>query len=263
MRLTSFAISPANGEGHLLVFGLWLMTFSGILHCRVLSLEERILAGLGLPLTLRINGSRASEDRRLSVEDLVNRNIWTLLVLVLVLVASSNEQTSGSKGNSDSPNSEVKPPDLSKWLTLMVAAQGGGGLLSGGPTAYGGAKFGLGPGVLSLGYDRIQAHNGFSIDGSALLPVIRFPGPQKNETRNFVRIYAEPGVGNRTGSGQFGGYLSAKVMVALLSNKRLYGDTWEGSPFLEVERRFPFKAFGQGDTRIAFGFGYMLVLSDH
>lgn len=145
----------------------------------------------------------------------------------------------------------------------MMAAQGGGGLLSnpGGSTAYGGVKFGIYDGILSLGYDRIQAHNGFSIDGSALLPLFRFPGPQRDETKNYLRIYAEPGVGNRIGSGQFGGYLSAKVMVALLSDKRLTGDTWEGSPFIEVERRFPFQALGQGDTRISFGF--MLAVTGH
>lgn len=112
-----------------------------------------------------------------------------------------------------------------------------------------------------MGYDRMQAHNGFSFDGSALLPIVRFPGPRRDETKNFVRIYAEPGVGERKGPGQFGGYLSAKVMVALLSNKRLTGDTWEGSPFLEVEHRFPFQALGQGDTRISFGL--MLAITSH
>jgi hypothetical protein len=118
----------------------------------------------------------------------VNRNICTLVVLMLLLVVSSSGQTNGNNGTSDSPNSEIKSPDLSKWLALMLAAEGGGGLLSSEPTAYGGAKLGLGPGVLSLGYDRIQARNGFSIDCSALLPVVRFPGPQRDETKNFVRI---------------------------------------------------------------------------
>jgi hypothetical protein len=177
---------------------------------------------------------------------------------MLVLVVSSSGQTSSNSG-APSPNSGIKSQDMSDWLFLMLAAQGGGGLLSNptGTTAYGGAKIGFGPGILSLGYDRIQAHNGFCIDGSALLPVVRFPGPQRDT--NFVRIYAEPGVGDRAGSGRFGGYLSAKVMVALLSNQRLTGDTWKGSPFLEVERRFPFNALGGGDTRITFGF--MLAIS--
>jgi hypothetical protein len=145
---------------------------------------------------------------------------------MLLFVVSSSGQTSGNRCTA-SPNSGIKSPDPSDSLLLMVAAQGGGGLLSNpsGPTAYAGAKIGLVSAILSLGYDRIQAYNGFSIDGSALLPVVRFPGPQRDETKNFVRIYAEPGVGDRVGSGQFGGYLSAKVMVALLSNKRLTGDT--------------------------------------
>jgi hypothetical protein len=192
----------------------------------------------------------------------VNRNICTCAVWMLVFVVSSSGQTSGNGGTA-SPNSGNKSPDLSDSLLLMVAAQGGGGLLSNpsGPTAYGGAKIGFGHGILSLGYDRIQAHDGFSIDGSALLPVVRFPRPQRDQTKNFVRIYAEPGVGDRIGSGRFGGYLSAKVMVALLSNRRLTGDTWEGSPFVEVERRFPFKMLGEGDTRITVGF--MLAISNH
>src|SRR6185312_5852235 len=201
-------------------------------------------------------------DRSSSVEDLLNRNICTLVVWMLAIVVSSSGQTSGSSGTASS-NPGIKSPDLSASLLVMLAAQGGGGLLSNpsGPTAYGGAKLGVGPGVLSLGYDRIQGHNGFSIDGSLLLPVVRFPGPQRDETKNFVRIYAEPGVGDRVGSGQFGGYLSAKMMVALLSNKRLSGDTWEGSPCIEVEHRFPFNALGEGDTRISFGF--MLAITDH
>lgn len=198
----------------------------------------------------------------MSAEDLVKRNICAVVAWMLVFLASSSGQTSGNTGTA-SPNSGVKPPDTSDSLALMLAAQGGGGVLShpSGPTAYGGVKIGIGYGELSLGYDRIQAHNGFSIDGSALLPVIRFPRPQWGENKNFVRIYTEPGVGNRTGSGQFGGYLSAKVMVALLSNKRLSGDTWEGSPYLEVERRFPFQSLGQGDTRISFGL--MLAVTNH
>jgi len=197
------------------------------------------------------------------MEGPVNRNICALVLFMLAFVVSSSGQTSGDYGVPDSPGPKIKPADSSKKLALMLAAQGGGGLLSSpsSPTAYGGAKIGVDNGVLSFGYDRIQAHNGFSIDLSALLPVVRFPGPQKDESRNFVRIYAEPGVGERIGSGQFRGYLTAKMMVALLSNKRLTGDTWEGSPFLEFERRFSFLAPTQGDTRVSFGF--MLAISDH
>lgn len=192
----------------------------------------------------------------------MNRKICAFVVLMLVFVASSNAQTSGNSGTA-SPNSGVKPPDMSDSLAVMLAAQGGGGLLSSprGPTAYAGAKIGIGHLILNMGYDRMQAHNGFSFDGSALLPVIRFPRPQWSENKNFVRIYAEPGVGRRIGAGQFGGYLSGKVMVALFSNKRLTGDTWEGSPYLEVEHRFPFQALGQGDTRISFGL--MLAVTGH
>lgn len=94
-----------------------------------------------------------------------------------------------------------------------------------------------------------------------MIPVVRFPGAQIDDNKNFVRVYAQPGLGYRAGPGPFGGYFSAKAMVAFLSTDRLSGDAWKGSPFLEVERRFPFKGLGQGDTRVSLG--YVFIISDH
>lgn len=44
-----------------------------------------------------------------------------------------------------------------------------------------------------------------------MAPVLRWPGPQKDESKNFFRVYAEPGFGHRWGGGTFGGHLSGKV----------------------------------------------------
>jgi len=64
---------------------------------------------------------------------------------------------------------------------------------------------------VDLGYDRIQGRNGFSTEISGMAPVLRWPGPQKDESKNFFRVYAEPGFGHRWGGGTFGGHLSGKV----------------------------------------------------
>jgi hypothetical protein len=81
----------------------------------------------------------------------------------------------------------------------------------------------------------------------------RFPAPQTNEGQNYVRLYAEPGVGYRAGKGNFGGYGSAKVMIALLSDARLTRSDAPPSPFLEIQRRLPFGSPLGGDTRITIG----------
>jgi len=183
------------------------------------------------------------------------------LVLPLFLLFSSLQsaaQTASSK----------PPEDLSNWLGLLEAVEAGGGwsttpVLS--PTAYGGVKLGLPvkltPGnppktlytfTLDLGYDRMASRNGFSTEVSAMLPVYRFPGPQKDTSKNYLRIYAEPGAGYRAG-GILGGYASAKVMMVLFSDLRLTSTQTKWSPFVEVQRRFPFSSPLQGDNRVAVG----------
>jgi hypothetical protein len=113
--------------------------------------------------------------------------------------------------------------------------------------------------ALDLGYDRIQGQNGFSMQGAAIVPVFRFPRPMKDPKKNYLRIYAEPGVGRRWGAGQFGGYTSAKVMVALFSDQRLMQEPRSHrffSPFIEFQRRFPFNSPLQGDNSLAFGMAF-------
>lgn len=183
--------------------------------------------------------------------------LYCAIMMALATTIPAYAQTSGSNSNSD------KPEDQSNYFGFMMAAEGGGGFLSspGQPTAYAGVKIGANGGVLSLGYDRIHAHSGASGEFSGMFPLVRFPGPQKDESRNYVRTYLEPGIGYRVGGGGFGPYFSAKIMVALLSDKRLTSDKNFPSPYLEFERRFPFSSLSHGDNRITFGL--MLAICPH
>lgn len=144
----------------------------------------------------------------------------------------------------------VEPIDMSKgFLDLIMAAGTGGGLDSAHqPVEFAGVKLG-GAFTLDLQYDRIQGNNGFSTEGSAVLPLFRVPGPQLNQKRKYLKLYGEPGVGYRAGNGAFGGYSSAKVMLLLIS------DTGWGhaSPYVEFQRRFPFESPLQGDNRLTIG----------
>ena len=90
-----------------------------------------------------------------------------------------------------------------------------------------------------------------------MLPVFRFPKPQRDEAKNYVRVYAEPGLGYR--SAGFGGYSSAKLMIALFSDSRL--DLRRASPYVELQRRFPFNSPLQGDNRVVFGL--VVALCNH
>jgi hypothetical protein len=137
------------------------------------------------------------------------------------------------------------------FLTMMAAVGGGGGWDSTNQSnAFAGVKVALlFPLSLDLQYDRIQGHSGFSTEGSAVIPLFRVPGFQPFSKKNFVRVYAEPGVGYRAGGAPFGGYSSAKVLALLWIPPR-NGD-W--SPYIEFQRRFPFESPLQGDNRITIG----------
>lgn len=142
--------------------------------------------------------------------------------------------------------------DASKGpLSLILAAGGGGGWdFAHQPNAFAGVKIAvLMPVSLDLQYDRMQGHSGFSTEGSAVIPVFRVPGYQPFSEKNFVRFYAEPGVGYRAGGGPFGGYSSAKLMVLLWNSP--WKSDW--SPYIEYQRRFPFESPLEGDNRIAIG----------
>jgi hypothetical protein len=195
------------------------------------------------------------QNNFVSTEAAMNRAYGiTMMLLILASGCALGQQQETSTAQKNAPY------DQSNWLSLLAAAEAGGGWNSGSPrpaTAFGGVKLGW-PGVtLDLGYDRVRTANGFSAELSPMLPVFRFPGPQKNETKNYVRVYAEPGLGYS--SAGFGGYASAKVMIALFSDSRL--DFRTPSPYVELQRRFPFNSPLQGDNRLVFG--VMVALCNH
>ena len=156
----------------------------------------------------------------------------------------------------------VRDDDSAGFRSLILAAGAGGGWdTQRQPTAFAGVKVG-GAVTLNLGYDRLQGHNGFTTEGTGVLPLIRIPAfrryvvPGAPEVRGgrFVRLYAEPGLGYRAGGGKFGGYTSAGILFLLFPDDRQ-------QPYVEVERRFPFNDPLEGDTRISFGF--MVSLCQH
>jgi hypothetical protein len=149
--------------------------------------------------------------------------------------------------------------DYSAGVPALVAAVGGGGGWRSGsePNSFAGVRLGFGVINMDLQYDRLNAQNGFSIEGSSMVPLLRAPRYNPKNDKLFLRAYAEPGLGYRAGSGPFGQYASGKVLV-------LFGDGWVNdkvSPYVEYQRRFPFNSPLDGDNRIAFGF--MWALCEH
>ena len=132
----------------------------------------------------------------------------------------------------------------------MAGFEGGVGLDSKGmPTWFGGLKVG-GPFSLDLQYDRMQAHSGFSAEGSAVVPLFRVPAFDPRTEKNFLKVFGEPGLGYRTGGGPFGAYASTKVLLVWLTDKWTIGFR----PYMEYQHRFPVAPGLGGDDRVAFGF---------
>lgn len=149
--------------------------------------------------------------------------------------------------------------DFSEGNPVLIGALESGGGWNNGytPTAFAGAKLGLGGLTLDLEYDRLKNRNGFSTEGSWMIPVLRVPAYKKEKDRLFFRIYAEPGLGYRAGAGPFGQYASAKALI-------LFGKKWVdggASPYIELQRRFPFASPLSGDNRIAVGI--MVAVCEH
>lgn len=200
-----------------------------------------------------------------ALEVSMNRIIWILTLLPALAIPAlsqaadnqGNHETT-AKGENTAKKDEPAPYDNSAWLPFLAAAQVGGGWDSKLPTAHAGIKLGISPFDLDLQYDRIHGQNGFSTEVSGMLPVFRFPGPMADESRKYVRVYFEPGLGYRAGGGPFGGYSSAKVMVTL------FDDEWRNDeyyPYVEFQRRFPFNSPLQGDNRISIGL--MWAICEH
>jgi hypothetical protein len=92
------------------------------------------------------------------------------------------------------------------------------------------------------------------------LPVFRFPRPQSNEMKKYLRVYAEPGIGYRAGGG-VGTYASAKLMMVLFSDHQLTSSRSIWVPFIEVQRRFALQPDRHGDFRIMVGI--MSAICEH
>lgn len=141
--------------------------------------------------------------------------------------------------------------DYSKGFLSLLVAFGGGTALNPGqqPDVFGGIKIG-GPAALDLQYDLVQGHSGFSVEGSGVLPLFRIPRFAPFKEKKFLKVFAEPGMGYRAGSGTTGEYASAKVLLVLLDDKWLDGELF---PYVELQRRFPLDSPLTGDTRVVFG----------
>ena len=190
--------------------------------------------------------------------------LLALTSLPCVCAAQQSVSTTVPSGQTNSPQ------DLSNWLGFAFAPTAGGGVDTGSPrelSSFGGIKIGAGllplrrhdgrrlryrTVTLDFGYDRVRSYNGFSAELSVMLPVVWFPKP-KDERSNYLRIYGEPGIGYRMGGGPFGGYASAKVMLAVLSHERLETAMKRPSPFVEIQRRFSIPSMSRGDFRVVAG----------
>jgi hypothetical protein len=169
---------------------------------------------------------------------------------------------------------QITTSDLSDHLGFIFAADVGGGrdAIHQQASWFGGIKIGLPVGLrgnpapivrtvtLDLGYDRIRGRQGFSGELSMMVPIARFPAPQTPHA-TYARLYVEPGVGLRIGGGSLGSYASAKAMLVLFSDDRLTSSNAPPSFFVELQRRFPLRAIGRGDTRVVMGL--MIAICNH
>ena len=190
------------------------------------------------------------------MEVLVNRKFAIFIAFIALLMIPAMGQAVADSNISE--NTKVR--DLSKPLPLFLAVEGGSGFIPGSqPTAYVGIKIGANDVLprpwtwtIDMGYDRIRESDGFSIATTGMLPLFRLPGPQRNESKNYLRVCAGPGIGYRTPPGGFGAFLSANIMLALLSDQRINEGRF--SPFVGYQRRFPMADLPRGDNRLTFGF---------
>ena len=171
---------------------------------------------------------------------------------------ASSSQTVNSDLSFDRENiSEVRLAPVDHWngfLDLLFMAGGGADLDSTyQPSGFAGTRLG-GAITLDLKYDAIQGKGGFSTQGTGVVPLFRFPGPQEDPKKKFVEFYVEPGVGYRAGAGPFGFYTSAGLLVLLLSDAK----SFTPMPYVEFERRFPFNSPLDGDNRVSVGVAFAL-----
>jgi len=155
--------------------------------------------------------------------------------------------------------------DESQSFNMVVGLIGGGGAdsTSHRATQAGALKVGVGCCIrgkhpnergetvtMDIGWDRVRGRSAASVEMSLMVGVVRFPRPLANQSRRFVRLYAEPGIGVRAGGGSFA-YYSAKAMIAFMSDDQIL--KFASGPIVEIQHRFPFSSLSRGDTRILVG----------
>ena len=96
---------------------------------------------------------------------------------------------------------------------------------------------------VGLAYDRVQSHNGATVDFRARVPFLRCYGWEFNCVGKRFWLTAMPSVGNRWGGGGLGGFAAAQVQAV-----------YDFSPeraccrlALGVQHRFPFNSSLHGD----------------
>jgi hypothetical protein len=100
--------------------------------------------------------------------------------------------------------------------------------------------------VLGVSFDRLQHHNGGSIETSLMGMLSLAPGTTHS---NSPLLLGEAGVGHRWGAGPFGGYTELGVGAGWAIGSHI--------PFIEFRRRFPFGS-ARADDQILVGIHFVL-----
>ena len=100
--------------------------------------------------------------------------------------------------------------------------------------------------ILGVSFDRLQHHNGGSIETSLMGMLSLAPGTTHS---NSPLLLGEAGVGHRWGAGPFGGYAELGVGAGWAIGSHI--------PFLEFRRRFP-TGSARADNQILVGIHFVL-----
>lgn len=100
--------------------------------------------------------------------------------------------------------------------------------------------------ILGVSFDRLQHHNGGSIETSLMGMLSLAPGTTHS---NSPLLLGEAGVGHRWGAGPFGGYAELGVGAGWAIGSHI--------PFVEFRRRFP-TGSARADDQILVGIHFVL-----
>ena len=100
--------------------------------------------------------------------------------------------------------------------------------------------------ILGVSFDRLQHHNGGSVETSLMGMLSLAPGTTHS---NSPLLLGEAGIGHRWGAGPFGGYTELGVGAGWAIGSHI--------PFIEVRRRFP-TGSARADNQILVGIHFVL-----